>query len=60
MTEKDRLIVASKVKEYIRGKGCQTSADAVDAVNDAVHAMLDGAVKRAQSNKRPTVRPQDL
>lgn len=60
MAEKDRLIVASKVKEYIRAKGCQTSSDAVDAVNDAVHKMLDDAVKRAQANKRATVRPQDL
>ena len=60
MAEKDRLIVASKVKEYIRGKGCQTSSDAVDAVNDAVHKMLDDAAKRAQANKRATVRPQDL
>lgn len=60
MADKERLIVASKIKEYIRSKGCQTSADAVDAVNAAVHKMLDGAVKRAQSNKRATVRPYDL
>lgn len=60
MAEKDRLIVASKVKEYIRDKGCQTSSDAVDALNAQIHSILDKAVKRAQSNKRATVRPQDF
>jgi len=60
MADKERLIVASKVREYIRAKGCQTSSDAVDALNQAVVAMLEKAAERAKTNKRATVRPQDF
>ena len=60
MTEREKLVVASKVKDYIKSKACQTSSDALDALNDQVQKMLDKAVERAQSNKRATVRPQDF
>ena len=60
MADKERLIVASKIKEYIRSKGCQTSSDAVDALNETVSHLLDVAVNRAKENKRATVRPQDF
>ena len=54
------LVVASKVKEYIKAKGLQSSADVVPALSDAIYAMLDAAAARTQGNGRATVRPYDL
>lgn len=57
---KEVLVVASKVKAYIKSKGLMTSSDAIGALNDAVYAMLDDAAKRTEANRRSTVKPQDL
>jgi hypothetical protein len=57
---KDVLVVASKVKAYIRSKGCMCSADAVQTVSDCVYCCLDKAIARTQANRRSTVKPQDL
>jgi histone H3/H4 len=54
------LVVASKVKAYVRDKGMMTSSDALCALSEAVYKVLDGAIARAQQNKRSTVKPQDL
>ncbi|WCL48429.1 hypothetical protein [Leptospira sp. GIMC2001] len=59
-TEKDSLIVTSKVKAYIKSKGCMTSSDAVDGLNERIYKMLDEALERTQSNKRTTVRSYDF
>ena len=56
----EMMVVASKVKAYIKDKGCMTSADALAALNGKVACILDDAVKRTQANKRSTVKPQDL
>ncbi len=56
----EALVVTSKVKEYIKSKGCQTSGDAVDALNKKIAALLDEAVSRVKSNGRATVKPYDL
>ena len=56
----ESLVVTSKVKDYIKAKGCQTSADAVDALSKKVAALLDGAVERVKANGRATVKPYDL
>ncbi|WP_207761458.1 hypothetical protein [Leptospira perolatii] len=58
--EKDTLIVASKVKAYIKSKGFMTSGDAVDGLNEKLYALIDDALKRTESNKRTTVRPTDF
>lgn len=58
--KKEVLVVASKVKAYIRSKGCMCSADAVQAISDCVYCCLDKAVTRTQANRRSTVKPQDL
>jgi len=60
MQGQESLVVASKVKAVIKEKGCQTSSDALDALNKKLHDMLVEAVSRAQANKRSTVKPQDL
>ena len=54
------LVVGSKIKGYIKGKGCHTSGDAVEALSKKVEEILDGAVARCKGNKRSTVKPQDL
>ena len=52
--KKESLIVASKVKAYIKSKKMMTSSDALAAISDRVYCMLDKAAERS------TVKPQDL
>ena len=56
----EMMVVASKVKAYIKSKGCMTSGDALEALNCAVAWVLNRAVERTKANKRSTVKPQDL
>lgn len=60
MAKKDSLIVASKVKAYVRSKKMMTSSDALGAISDKVYCMLDKAIERTKANRRSTVKPQDL
>jgi hypothetical protein len=60
MAKKDSLIVASKVKAYVKSKKMMTSADALGAISDGVYCMLDKAIERTKANRRSTVKPQDL
>ena len=62
MAEKQResLVVASKIKAYIKSKDMMTSAEAIDAISEEVYELLDDAVVRAQANRRSTVKAQDL
>lgn len=57
---KETLVVVSKIKEYVKTKGCQTSETAVDALSDAVRELLDKAVERAKDNGRQTVKDRDI
>ena len=59
-SKKEVLVVASKVKAYVKSKKMMTSADAVAALNDKVYALLDDAIARTQANRRSTLKPQDL
>lgn len=54
------FIVISKVKEHFSSKGMQSSGDLAEAVSAKVEEMLEAAGKRAESNGRKTVRPDDL
>ncbi|MEJ2295041.1 MAG: hypothetical protein P8Y23_09740 [Candidatus Lokiarchaeota archaeon] len=58
----DALFVKSKVREYIKSKGCNTSGDLIDgnALNDAIVHVLDKAIARAKANGRKTVQEKDL
>lgn len=58
--KKDSLIVASKVKAYIKGKKMMTASDSLEAISDRVYAILDAAINRTKANRRSTVKPQDL
>jgi len=57
---KEPLVVASKVKAYVKSKKMMTSSDALVDLSSKVHSMLDNAISRARSNKRSTIKPQDL
>ncbi|RYF11904.1 MAG: hypothetical protein EOO40_02385 [Deltaproteobacteria bacterium] len=57
---KESLIIASKVREIIRGKSCNTAGDALEGLNDWLHLLIDQACKRAQSNRRKTIRAHDF
>ena len=57
---KEVLVVASKVRSYIKSKKCMTSSDAIDAISKKDYALLDCAVERTKANRRSTVKPQDL
>jgi len=58
--EKDMLIVGTKVKNYIKDKGLMSSSDVLEAVNDAVHELLDRGAERAKANGRKTVQGRDV
>ena len=58
--KKESLIVASKVKAYIKSKKMMTSSDALEAISDNVYSMLDAAIARTKANRRSTVKAQDL
>lgn len=57
---KEVLVVASKVKAYVKSKKMMTSSDSIGALSDQVYAMLDAAIARTKANRRSTVKPQDL
>jgi histone H3/H4 len=58
----DTFFVKSKVREYIKSKGCNTSSAVLDgaALNDYIMWYLDKAVERAKGNGRKTVKARDL
>ncbi len=59
-SNKEVLVVASKIKAYIRSKDCMCSSDAIGAISDCVYCCLDKAIARTQANRRSTVKPQDF
>lgn len=57
----DALVVASKVKKYIKDKvGFNTSSSAIDALTIAVRHLVDQAVTHAQQEGRKTVMDRDV
>ena len=58
--QRDALIVASKVKAYVKSKKMMTSSDALTELSDKVYGILDCAIARTKANRRSTVKPQDI
>lgn len=56
----EMLLVASKVRQLIKDAGCNTASDALEGLNAYVTWLVITAAKRAQANKRMTVRPHDF
>jgi histone H3/H4 len=60
-TEKEILIVASKLKNYIRNQsGMNTSAAVIDVLSDKIRALCDQAVEAAKRDGRKTVMDRDF
>ncbi len=60
MAKQEVLVVVSKVKEYIKSKKMMSASDLPGALSTEIQALLDKAIKRCKSNKRSTVRADDL
>ena len=58
--EKESLVVASKIRAYVKSKKMMTSSDAIGAISDKVYCMLDSALARTKANRRSTLKAQDL
>ena len=60
-SQDDVLIVASKLKAYIRDKsGMNTSAEVMDVLSDRVRRLCDTAIANAQAAGRKTVLDRDF
>ena len=58
--QRESLVVASKIKAYIKSKKMMTSSESLGAISDKVYCMLDAAIIRTKANRRSTVKAQDL
>lgn len=58
--EGEVLVVASKVRTHLKGRGVKMSSELVSALNARVKSLLDSAADRAKGNKRATVKPYDV
>ncbi|MCD6576114.1 MAG: NFYB/HAP3 family transcription factor subunit [Nanoarchaeota archaeon] len=56
----DVLVVGSKVKDYVKSKGLNSSGDLVEALSKKVERLLNEAAERTKANGRKTMRPEDL
>jgi histone H3/H4 len=55
------LVVASKIKSYIKNKGdMKTSANVLEVLSDRIRALCDQAVESARSDGRKTVLDRDF
>ena len=56
------LYVKSKIREFIKGNGCNTSSGVLDGdtLNSIIIDILDNAIRRAKANNRKTVKARDL
>ena len=60
-TEKEVLVVASKLKNYIRAKSeMNTSAAVTDVLSDKIRELCDQAIENAKRDGRKTVMDRDF
>lgn len=57
---REALIVASKVRNYIRQKNMRVAGDALEALSSRVYELIDEAISRCKGNKRQTIRDCDF
>jgi histone H3/H4 len=60
MAEKEMLLVSSKTKDAIKASGLNVAGDALEVLNEKVHAMVKEAQARCEANGRKTVRGTDF
>lgn len=58
---KDVLVVASKLKDYIKKKsGLNTSANVLERLSDMIRLQCDKGIQRAKEDNRKTVMDRDF
>ena len=61
MSDGEVLVVASKIKAYIKAEGdMKTSASVLDALSDRLRTMCREAIESARSDGRKTVLDRDV
>jgi hypothetical protein len=61
MSENEVLVVASKIKNYIKANGeMKTSAGVLESLSDRLRTMCDQAIESARSDGRKTVLDRDF
>lgn len=61
MAEKETLVIASKVKAYIKDASeLKCSATVIDMLSDKVRSLCDEAIKNANADGRKTVLDKDI
>lgn len=58
--ERDVLVVASKIREYVKSNDCNTSGEFISELSNTVYNLIDKAIDRAQGNNRKTVQAKDV
>ncbi len=59
--EKEVLVIASKIKKYIKAKGDLLSSSAIMGIlSDKVRELCDKAIESAKNDKRKTVKDRDF
>jgi histone H3/H4 len=59
-SQREMLLVSSKVKNALRDHGVNVSSEVTEALNEVVYWYIEQAAKRAEANKRKTVRAYDF
>ncbi len=61
-SDRESYIVKSKIKNYIKSQGCNTSKELLngDALNNIIKEILDAAIERSKLNNRKTVQSKDI
>jgi len=54
------MALKTKIKEYINKKGLNVSSEAYEEIDKKIKELLDNACKRAEGNKRKTVKAVDF
>ena len=61
MADSEVLVVASKIKSYIKAQGdMKTSASVLNALSDRLRTMCNEAIESARSDGRKTVLDRDV
>ncbi len=61
MAEKETLVIASKVKTYIKeASELKCAAAVIDVLSDKVRALCDEAIKHAKADGRKTLQEKDF
>lgn len=57
---KEIYVVQSKIKELVKSKKMQCSAEAIPAISAEVERLVAKAVDRAKASNRATVKARDI